>query len=282
MTRIKALSRSRLVLVALVWCQMCVSPGLADEPGASSPLPKNLSPRTSLSPDQQAEVLKQKFGAPMGTFDSFFSFLYAACDVCIHTNTSSVNKTTLLPVFPKTYAPSLAEAFENIARQTHSSMNYNAKTDYWVFDPPAMPLPFSLETAAGWKAVDRGLYVAYIPDIAPVGMDVYMMGRYTDTKVKVNDIRNAIAMLFAAKFNPKVGPGDMKTVTVDGVEALFWESPAPSPGVTWRQWSFVKDGQAFLIVSSIDKGNEDKLLPAVEKMVASFKVAKPLPAFQGL
>ncbi len=281
MTKLLGLTGKRLFLLA-VCSLLSVAPGTASEPGKTGPLPANLSPRTPLTPAQQSEVLKQKFGAPMGTFDSFCGLLYAACDVCIHTNTSAVNKTSLLPVFPKTYAPTMAEAFESIARQTSTSVKYDSKADFWVFNPPAMPLPFLVEIEPGWKAIDHGLYVGYIPDIAPVGMDIYMMGRYSDPKLKLNDIRNAIAMLFAAKFNPTVEPKDMKPVTISGAEALYWETPSPKPGVTWRQWSFLKDGQAFLIVSSIDKVNEEKLLPAVEKMVASFKTVSPLPASPGL
>ena len=41
-----------------------------------------------------------------------------------------------------------------------------------------MPLPYSLSLADGWSADDRGYYVAYIQQIAPVGMDIYMMGRF--------------------------------------------------------------------------------------------------------
>ncbi len=41
---------------------------------------------------------------------------------------------------------------------------------------------------------------------------------------------------------------------------------------TWRQWAFVKDGWAFMVVSVLHADNEDQLLPDVKRMLASFEV----------
>lgn len=42
----------------------------------------------------------------------------------------------------------------------------------------------------------------------------------------------------------------------------------------WRQWAFVKDGWAFVVVSVIAADNEAQLLTDVKRMLASFEVVR--------
>jgi hypothetical protein len=249
----------------------CLS-AIADEPK----IPPGAQPihRKAISLEQQNALLSSPASNPLGTFDSFCSFLYAVRDVCIHTHSNSVNRTQLAPVFPKFYKPNFRQLFETIARQTHSTMHYDKDTDYWVFDPPAMPLPYSLEVAQGWKVEDNGLFVKYVPPLQPVGMDVYMLGTYSppDDQSLANKVRDALALHFASTFDPTITPDKMTVENVAGTQALYFECPARKPGVTWRQWSMVHNGQAIVVVSSLDKANEAILVPQVKQMVASLKI----------
>ena len=65
---------------------------------------------------------------------------------------------------------------------------------------------------------------------------------------------------------------EMRKVTVDSVEALYFQTPTPRAGVIWRQWVFVKNGRAIVIVSTLPDDNQ-QLLADVESMVKSFRVA---------
>jgi hypothetical protein len=136
-----------------------------------------------------------------------------------------------------------------------------------------MPLPYSVKAADGWKIEDRGMYVAYIPELAPVGMDIYMLGRYSDVSdSQSKNIRDLLALRFSKHVDPKATVADMKIATIDGAEAVYFESPAPVADRLWRQWAFFKDGQAFVIVSTYSEENKDKIVPAVDAMVKSFHV----------
>jgi hypothetical protein len=67
----------------------------------------------------------------------------------------------------------------------------------------------------------------------------------------------------------------MIKVKVADAEALYLKTDTPRPGGVWRQWSFVRDGNAFLIVSAMPKEMEPQQVPAIEQMVSTFKSAAP-------
>jgi hypothetical protein len=210
------------------------------------------------------------------SFDSFCSYLYAGPDVVIHTASKEINQTRLRSPFPEFYSPTWKELFDAIARQTMSSWKYDSKRDYWTFNKPPLPLPFTMKKAEKWKAHDRGMYVSYQPSIAPVGLDVYMMGAYSIDKASGEgklfaDVGDAIALLFAQSFKEDVTPKEMTKVKVGSYEALHFKSDG---SVIWRQWAIVKDGKAFIIVSAIKPEHEAALFPDVEKMLATFKILK--------
>jgi len=257
------------VSISLIACQETTAEDLKVPPGA------HVVHRKGISLERQKALLSSSApGNPIGTFDSFCSLLYALRDVAIHTHDGPVNSTELSPVFPKFYHPTFAQIFETIARQTRSTMHYDQAEDFWVFDPPAMPLPYSLETPQGWRVEDIGLFVKYVPPSQPVGMDVYMLGTYSTANDPslANKIRDALAEQFAGGLDPQATAAKMKPIRVADVEALYFECPAPRPGITWRQWSLIDHGQAILVVSTLAKENEVTLLPQVERMVASLKI----------
>jgi hypothetical protein len=120
--------------------------------------------------------------------------------------------------------------------------------------------------------------MGYRPSNYPVGMDVYYLGSYSVDSKKPEEatslwpkIRSFWAMDFASKVKPGVTVPEMKTVTVAGVDALYFESTGPRPRVIWRQWVFVKDGKAFFILSSLD-ADDTKNLSDVQSMIKSLHV----------
>jgi hypothetical protein len=216
-------------------------------------------------------------------FGEFADVLSAAGVVKIRSSNPLIRKIRLIPVCTNSHALEFAEFFETLSRQTGTTLKYEAASDYWRFEPPSMPLPYTLSVAKGWRREERGLYDAYIPRIAPVGMDVYMMGRFRClSERQLKDIRAEQALWFADKIEMGVTVAEMKAATVDNCDALFFESKAPIAGRQWRQWAFVKNGQAFVIVSTIDDKNEDALLPDVKAMVSTFHVVEPPAPFPGL
>lgn len=251
---------------------------------------KPVVPKNSILPDGQANETESeqflKSLAPSIRHDNFGEFaelLTSSGIVNLHSSSPAVNKIELAPICNISHSLIFAEFLETIARQTGTTSKQDAKYSRWNFEPPSMPLPYKLSMANGWHKQERGYYTAYIPKIAPVGMDIYMMGRFkglSDDQLK--EIRNEQALWFADKVSPGATIAMMKIETVDGCEALSFEAKAPLEGRKWRQWAFVKDSQAFVIVSTLDDQNEAKLLPDVEAMIKSFHIVKPALPFPGL
>jgi hypothetical protein len=236
--------------------------------------------RKSLSEQEQAKLLSKREATILapGTFDSYCSLFYAMKDVAIHTEDHAINERELQQYFPSFYKPTWKELFDAVAIQTGSSWKYDPKRDFWVFSKPAMAKPFSVTIADKWTSRDMGVWMGYAPTDYPVGMDIYYFGTYSsddnrpemlaDLWLKVTSFW---AVNFASKVKPGVTPAEMKTVTVAGVDALYFEAPAPRRNVIWRQWVFVKDGKAFYIISTLD-ADDKKSLADVQAMIKSFRV----------
>lgn len=232
-----------------------------------------------LTVTEQNELLKSRNGfGLLGNFNSMASLLYATAGVFIHCSPAEVGNCQVLSVFPASYKATMAELFESMARQTGTTFKYDNQGGFWDFQPPAMSLPYKVTLPPSWKQEDRGGYVAYIPAVAPVGMDIYMMGRYSGVdKEQFHKAVEELSMMFAGTVNAAATTKDLVVCTVDGVDAMKYETASVKrPDTSWHQWAFIKDGQAFLIVSTIDKKNESTVWPDVQSMVASFKlVAAP-------
>lgn len=216
------------------------------------------------------------------TFGEWSKCLKNANIANVYSASARINKEKCEPLVESAHKLTFAETFETVARQTKSTVHYDAKAQQWNFEEPQMPLPYSISICNGWKAEDRGFYVAYVPAIAPVGMDIYMNGRFKGLKEQqLKDIRDEQALVFADRMHNGVTVEEMTPITVDGVEALYYKTKAPVEGRQWRQWAFIKGGQSFLIVSAVSDQNEAKLIPDVEKMVQSFHVLEPPIPFPG-
>lgn len=228
----------------------------------------------------QKAFLAKRTGASMlmGTFNAYASFAYVT-GVNLECSDTEIASTYLQSPYPDFYKPTWSEVFDTVARQTGSHCYYVADRDTWMFAKPAMPLPFTISQAAGWTSEERGAYVSYRPPMAPVGMDIYMMGRYSvdssdegERKALFGKVRSAVAVMFAGPLKKGVTAADMTKTKLGEREALFFTTPAPKPGVVWRQWVIADSGMAFVIVSAIDKDRESAILPDVEAMVKSFRV----------
>ncbi|MFA6210178.1 MAG: hypothetical protein WC714_12200 [Candidatus Obscuribacterales bacterium] len=240
-----------------------------------------------LSDEEKLKELhkRSKSSSILGSFYEFNNLLFCMGAPYLQTTSVDVSNTRLQSVHAQDYLPTFAELFETMARQTQSSVRYEPTfMSKWIVVPPAMPLPYSLKLEDGWKVEDRGLYVAYIPTLQPVGMDVYMLGRYSGlSREKTIESRNLNALMFAKMFDKTVTVGDMEEVKLSNCDALFFKAKATiKKDCQWRQWSFLKDGQAFVIVSALDNKNADVLLPQVERMVASFQLVGGPAASPGL
>jgi len=238
--------------------------------------------RKHLSNEEQTALLAQRTSSGMmfGSFGGYASLLYAAMDVCIHAGSEEIAKTPLQSPFPEFYKPTWAELFDSIARQTRSSWSYDPKTDFWTFGRPGQPLPFTIEMARDWKADDRGSYVCYQPKVAPVGMDIYVMGNYSasnegERQALFNKVRDDIALRFAKTFKKEMTTDGMTKTKVSNSEALYFTLAVPETGIIWRQWVIVESGKAFCIVSAIKPEQEKDILPDVEAMVKSFRIVQP-------
>jgi len=119
-----------------------------------------------------------------------------------------------------------------------------------------------------------------------VGMDVYVMGHSSSADpaqlpAVLEQARRNAALAFARQFKRDVTDQDFTLEKVAGVDAWFFTTPTPrGPQFKWRQWSFVKDGWCFCIVSVISDANEPQLLPDVKAMIASFAVRAGGPAVE--
>lgn len=240
-----------------------------------------------LSPEEKLKELHKRLGSPsmLGSFYEFNNLLFCMSQPYLETTSVEVSNTTLQTVHVQGYMPTVAELFETMARQTQSSVRYEPTfLSKWIAVPQVMPLPYSLQLENGWEAKDRGLYVAYVPTIQPVGMDIYMLGRYSGLSPKKTiEVRNFNALTFAKMIDKTVTRGDMEEVKLSDCDALFFKAKSVIKNdCQWRQWSFVKDGQAFVIVSALDNKNADLLLPQVERMIASFKLVEGQSVSPGL
>ena len=214
-----------------------------------------------------------------GSFESYTSLLWAVYEVGVWSEGTDASSIQLQSPFPENYSPTWKEQMDVLARQVNCSWRYNHDTGYWVFEKKRIEPPFALKIAKGWTRRDDGPSAVFIPPIAPVGMDVYIMGHYSsDDPVKLPDIlanaRKHVSKLFASRFKSDVTEKDFSLKKVCGETASYFSVPTPrDPKLKWRQWAFVKNGWCFIIVSVISDENEPQLLPDVKAMIASFEVS---------
>ena len=233
-----------------------------------------------LSTDQREKQLSTRVSPGLlgnSTFDSFASAAYALHYVVLTCKDEKVIRERLSNPFPEFYKPTWREILETLARQLRTTWSYSEKEACWLFAKPALPRPFKIDLAKGWKEEDCGFFISFQPPDAEVGMDVFYLGTYSfekDSEKELLKARDHWALQFLKEINPKARIDDMKKVSIDGGEALHFETGAPREGVMWRQWVFARNGGVYGIVSALDKDRK-ALLKDVQGMVASFKFTSP-------
>jgi len=219
-------------------------------------------------------------GQFLGDFNSYTSLLYAVHHVPIWNDDMSIERVQLESWYPPVYKPTIREALDCLARQVKCSWTYNFDTGYFVFEKGPMPYPHSLHLQPSWTTRDQGSCIVYLPPTAPVGMDVYILGRVTAAEKGREEslqliVRDSVARKMARNFKQDLSDSDFSDVQVDGVNASYFEVLLPQPNrspIRWRQWSLVKRSWSILIVSAISSENEATIFPDVKQMIASFDV----------
>jgi hypothetical protein len=121
-----------------------------------------------------------------------------------------------------------------------------------------------------------------VPPSAPVGLDIYDMGTYSSDEQAgknelLKEVRQEMALEWARRVRKNADLKGMKTRRVGAHEALFFEAMVPSrmnKDIHWRQWVFMVNNRCFFVVSTICPEEEAKILPDVEKILASFRAPK--------
>ena len=230
-----------------------------------------------LSPEEQQAVLKRRTtGAITGVFTSYAELLCGVSDVLIVADDREILETKIQKVFEENYRPTFRELFDSIGRQTRSSWSYSVERKAWFFSKPAPPLPFSMPAAERWSVEDRGLTVLYKAPNLPVGLEVYVLGRYSadnaeEATALARGARDACALNFSRIIKKDARLEDMSKTTLAENEALYFESPAPRAGHIWRQWAVAtRENRIFALVSVIPQQRDEELLPQIKQMLSSF------------
>ena len=116
------------------------------------------------------------------------------------TSSKEISNAELHPVFPESYKPTLREFLDAIALQTSLEWKYDPTSKYFKSEVESGPVeglaifeftktkreqPFEVALPEGWKAVDKGSWVMYVPPVFPLGMDIHQLGSYSsDDKSK--------------------------------------------------------------------------------------------------
>jgi hypothetical protein len=282
-----ALNVGRSMKIGIVATLTCIALSLSAFAQSTQPVGSIDNPKQITSADKGPQIDAAKFcaspyhGIPLfRTFRSFMSSCYATADTWVYAedDDQALYDAELIFPYPDFYEPTWGEVFDHVARQMNCTWSWNPKNRQFQF-ARAKPTPlFQLSLADGWQSEDRGLYVWHAPKGKQFGMDVYYFGHYTTPENEPDferKVREHVAMQLIGNWPEPPKLDQMTEARVSGHDALALEVDTPRPGGVWRQWSVMVNGQAFLIVSAMPRTSEAELVPAIEQMVASFKVAEP-------
>lgn len=274
-------------------------PKPADEPAGRTPA--YLKP---LSDEQQKRLLDERLDGGMGNSFSQFSNMFLVmsriklpCGIGLMTPSREIAKTELQPIFPDFYRPTLREFLDVIALQTSSQWKYDPTSKYFKSDVESGPVeglamfeftkidrekPFQVTLPRGWKAVDKGNWMMYIPPVCPLGMDIHELGTYSsDDKTKGKDLLNRVprevALEWAKRAKDEVDPKELKPAKVGSYDALSFETMMPlrdGSTVRWRHWVFMVENKCYCVISTIFPQYESRVFPDVQGMLASFTIKK--------
>ncbi|MDX1986551.1 MAG: hypothetical protein SFV17_07680 [Candidatus Obscuribacter sp.] len=218
--------------------------------------------------------------------------------VALATTSNLIEYAELESVFPVSYKPRLQELLDAIALQTGAKWVYDPTGNFirstsrlkkpisdivvFEFSKVERKRPIQVILAKGWTATDRGHWIMCVPPTAPVGMDIYELGRYScDDKAKIQDlfmqIPKDVSLDWARRVKPDASASELKSAKVGRYDALLFEATikARTGGdVHWRQWVFMAGDRCFLVLSTLFPDQEQALLPDVEAMIRSIQVTE--------
>lgn len=256
-------------------------------------------------PPTQEEIdtlLKQRLSGELGhAFRGFAnqfvvqSSLELGSTVGLVTADKSIAQKELIPVYPSSYKPTFRELLDLIALQTSSQWAFDPSGKHvenstdtvssmpiFVFTPIERKKTFQVDLAKEWTSKDMGPWVMYMPppNTFPVGMDIYECGKYSFNEGEADGmkaIRDAVALQWANRVKEGTQLKEMKDVKVGEYGALHFQATIPDRAggeIVWRQWIFTAHDTCYFIVSTLPENLADKVLPDVESMLLTFKVAK--------
>jgi hypothetical protein len=294
-----------LVAISLIGC----FPASAYSQDAEKAKPKAETSRQPvrikpLTKERQDHLLKERLDGGMGnSFRQFsnkflvMSRINLSYGVGLMTPSQEIADTELQSVFPGFYRPTLREYLDAIALQTKSRWKYDSTSKYFHSEVESGPVedlaifeftktdrekPFQVTLPKGWRSIDKGNWMMYVPPIFPVGMDIYELGAYSsDDKTEKDLLKRVpyeVSLEWAKRAKDKVYPKEINSAKVGPYDALYFETMMPlRDGLTvrWRQWVFMVDNKCYCAISTIYPQYEERIFPDVQSMLASFATKKP-------
>ena len=143
--------------------------------------------------------------------------------------------------------------------------------------------PFQVTLPKGWRSIDKGNWMMYVPSIFPLGMDIHELGTYSSDEKTEKDfllkrVPMEVSLEWAKRAKDVVDPKEIKPAKVGPHDALHFETMMPlrdGSTVRWRQWVFMVDNKRYLAISTIYPQFEERIFPDVQSMLASFAIKKP-------
>jgi hypothetical protein len=225
--------------------------------------------------------------AKFSTFHGFYSSLFAYQSSLQVYGDPSLESLKVQYTYPKFYNPKVYELLEHVAWQTNATWGFDEKVRQFKFSALNDDiLPYVMDLKDDWLTKKRGLYVWHAPKGRTVGMDIYYFGQLSpekesNAKVFYEDLRKFYSTLLLRISGAPSMPSpetDMENILLwDDVPVLYWNPksfPGMKEGIIWRQWSFVIDGHAFLIESTMEEQDREKVIVDVDEMLKTLRVNK--------
>ncbi len=256
-----------------------------------------------LSAKEQEALLEERLsGDTVGAFGPFCNMFFVRSKIdtskaiglmCKIPGAESVD---LEPAFASNYKPTLRELLDTLAAQLKARWVYADRsqvmdstmppdgksiTDIAIFDfvPAESKFDCEMTPIDGWKVSPQSNFVMYVPPIAPMAMDMHVLGKVsasdpTKQAKLIADTPRDFALDQFRRFKPQAKAEDLKKTKVGSYDAYFFETALPPSGeekVHWRQWHFMVGNQLYYVISTIIPSQEKQLYPAVEQMIKTFR-----------
>jgi hypothetical protein len=257
-----------------------------------------------LTKDQQANLLNERLVGGMGNSFRQFSNQFLAMSrinlsygVGLMTPSQEIADMELQTVFPGFYKPTLREYLDVIALQTKSQWKYYPTSKYFHSEVESGPVkdlaifeftktdrtkPFRVTLPKGWRSIDKGNWMMYVPPVFPLGVDIHELGSFSSDDNTDNGllkrVPREVSLEWAKRAKDVVDPKEIKPAKVGSYDALYFETMMPlrdGSTVRWRQWVFMVENKCYCAVSTIFPQFEERIFPDVQSVLASFVIKKP-------